>query len=263
MISRQFDRIYFQSLRQGFVIPLVAVLLLAGPAVSPGLDPPEGKVTLGVGMFSEASEGTEPPMGWKPLTFEKIPKHTHYSIVKEEEVAVVRAVSNASASGLTREIKIDIKEYPIIQWRWKVLNVIQSSNVYRKDGDDYAARIYITFEYDPDRVSFLKKAKYKAGRFLFGDIPIGAINYIWESKTQKGMIVDNAYTDFVKMIVIESGEEKVGQWVQEERNIYEDYKKAFGEEPPMINGVAIMSDTDNTGETVTAYYGDIIFRRAK
>ena len=63
------------------------------------------------------------------------------------------------------------------------------------------------------------------------------------------------------MIVVESGEAKLNQWVNEERNIYEDYKKAFGEEPPMISGFAIMTDTDNTGESATAYYGDIVFKK--
>ncbi|HEX7766810.1 MAG TPA: DUF3047 domain-containing protein, partial [Nitrospira sp.] len=97
---------------------------------------------------------------------------------------------------------------------------------------------------------------------LFGDIPIGALNYIWETKTPVGTIVENAYTDFAQMIVVESGPSRVGMWVEEERNIYEDYKKAFGEEPPLINGVAIMSDTDNTKERAVAFYGDIEFRKA-
>ena len=88
------------------------------------------------------------------------------------------------------------------------------------------------------------------------------MNYIWETKTPAGTIVENAYTNFAQMIVVESGPKKVGMWVEEERNIYEDYKKAFGEEPPMINGVAIMSDTDNTKERATGYYGDMEFVRA-
>jgi hypothetical protein len=212
------------------------------------------------GKFSAAGEGKTPPAGWEPLTFPKISKHTDYELVKDGDTLVVKAVSEAAASGLTRKIAIDLNKTPILHWRWKVDNVIQKSDVTRKEGDDYAARIYITFAYEPDKVSFGKKLKYNAGKLLFGsDLPIGAINYIWESKTPKDTIVDNAYTDFVKMIVVESGTEKAGQWLKETRNVYEDYKKAFGEEPPMISGVAIMTDTDNTGETATAYYGDIIF----
>jgi hypothetical protein len=218
------------------------------------------QAALEVGTFSAMPEGDALPAGWEPLTFPKIAKHTDYRLTREGETVVVKAGSEAAASGLTRKITIDLKQHPIIKWRWKVDNVIEKSNVASKEGDDYAARIYVTFAYEPDRVSFGKKLKYKTGRALLGqDIPIAAINYIWESKTPKDTIVDNAYTDFVKMIVIESGNEKVGQWVEEERNLYEDYKKAFGEEPPMISGVAIMTDTDNTGESATAYYGDIIF----
>lgn len=215
---------------------------------------------IAAGKFSTAAEGKAPPPGWEPLTFPKIPKHTDYEVVQDGDSLVIKAVSEAAASGLTRKITVDLGKTPILRWRWKVDNIIQKSDVAHKDGDDYAARIYITFAYEPDKVSLGRKLKYNAGKLLFGsELPVGAINYIWESKTPKDTIVDNAYTDFVKMIVVESGAEKAGQWMEESRNVYEDYKKAFGEEPPMISGVAIMTDTDNTGEAAAAYYGDIYF----
>ncbi|WHZ13454.1 MAG: hypothetical protein OJF52_000286 [Nitrospira sp.] len=221
----------------------------------------QGPALLEVGKFSVAAEGVALPDGWKPLTFKKVGRHTKYEVVKEGSTAVVKAVSEASASGLTKEVTIDPHEYPIVRWRWKVENLLQKSDVNRKDGDDYPARLYITFAYEPERVSFGKKLKYKAGQALFGDIPIGALNYIWDTKSLVGMIVDNAFTDFAKMIVVESGPQRIGSWVEEERNVYEDYKAAFGEEPPAINGVAIMSDTDNTKERAVAYYGDIVFAK--
>ena len=201
------------------------------------------------------------PDGWKPLTFKKIPNSTAYELVADGTTVVVKATSDASASGLTREIKVDPSVFPVVHWRWKVENLLTRSDVTRKSGDDYPARLYITFEYDPQKVSFAKKLKYKAGQVLFGDIPIAALNYIWDSKTPIGTIVDNAYTDFAKMIVVESGAAKVGMWVEESRNVYQDYKQAFGEEPPMINGIAIMTDTDNTKDRAIAYYGDIRFVR--
>ncbi|MBI3995521.1 MAG: DUF3047 domain-containing protein [Nitrospirae bacterium] len=213
-----------------------------------------------VGKFSSAQEGTALPSGWRPLTFPKIPRHTRYEAVKEGETTVVRATSEAAASGLVHEVKVDLREYPILRWRWKVLNVISKGDVRTKQGDDYAARIYITFEYDPEKVDFSTKVKYRMGRLLFGDIPIAAINYIWENRTSQGTIVDSIYTDRSKLIVVESGRDHAGLWIEEERNVYEDYKKAFGEEPPLVNGVAIMTDTDNTGEKVIAYYGDIVFK---
>lgn len=216
-----------------------------------------------VAKFSRAMVGQSVPDGWKPLTFKKVPVQTKYEIVNDGDVTVVKASSEGSASGLTKEVKIDPHEYPIIRWRWKVENLLKNSDVNRKDGDDYPARLYITFEYDPDKVKLSRKLKYKAGRAIFGDIPIGALNYIWETKTPVGTIVANAFTDFAQMIVVESGPQKVGIWTDEERNLYEDYKMAFGEEPPMINGVAIMSDTDNTKERAIAYYGDITFLKGR
>ena len=244
------------------LIATTGVLLLTWLLIAPACLWAKDGVVLEVGKFSTSQVGQAMPDGWKPLTFKKIPKHTSYEVVKDGDVTVVKATSDASASGLTKEVRIDPKEFPIVWWRWKIDNLLQKSDATRKDGDDYPARLYITFEYDPDKVSFSKKLKFKAGQVVFGDIPIGAISYVWETKAPVGAVIDNAYTDFVKMIVVESGPQKIGLWADESRNIYEDYKKAFGEEPPMINGVAIMSDTDNTKESATAYYGDIIFKKA-
>ena len=238
------------------------LLLAAGLLFATSVSMADSSTVLDVGKFSANLSGSVLPEGWKPLTFKKIPKLTSYELVKDGGAVVVKATSEASASGLIKEIKIDPKAFPIVRWRWKVENLLKNSDVSRKGGDDYPARLYITFEYDPDKVSFGKKLKFKAGQAIFGDIPIAALNYIWETKTPAGTIVENVYTDFAQMIVVESGPKKVGMWVEEERNIYEDYKKAFEEEPPMINGVAIMSDTDNTKERATAYYGDIEFVRA-
>ena len=222
----------------------------------------ESNESLPVGIFSQAQPGTTFPPDWKPLTFEKIPTHTKYELVKDEDQVVVKAVSHQSSSGMTREITIDPEEYPVVQWRWKVENVLKNGNVKRKSGDDYPARLYITFEYDSSKVGFFEKAKYETAKFLYGQYPpIGAINYIWANKSPIGTMISNPYTDRVNMIVLESGEVRLNEWITEERNLYEDYKKAFGEDPPQISGVAIMTDTDNTKENATAYFGDIVFRK--
>lgn len=240
---------------------MTRILAILGVVLSTASVWAQGRAIFEVGKFSASEPGSGLPEGWKPLTFKKIPKLTTYELIKDGEQVVVKAISDASASGLTKDVKIDPKEFPLVRWRWKIENLLKLSDATRKDGDDYPARLYITFEYDPDKVSVGKKLKYKAGRVLFGDIPIGAINYVWERKAPVGSIIDNAYTDFVKMVVVESGPENIGIWAEESRNVYEDYKRAFGEEPPMINGVAIMSDTDNTKERATAYYGDIVFEK--
>jgi hypothetical protein len=237
-------------------------ILIFHLSISPAAIQAQSQTMIEVGKFSAGTADQKLPDGWKPLTFKKIEKHTIYTLVRDNDTVVVKAVAEVSASGLTREIKIDSKEYPIIQWRWKVSNILKKGDVHKKEGDDYPARIYITFEYTPGKVSFFEKTKYEAIRLLYGEYPpLAAIDYIWESKAPVGTMVPNPYTDRVMMFVVESGSAKLDQWVSEERNVYEDYKKAFKEEPPMISGVAIMTDTDNTGESTTAYYGDILFKK--
>ncbi len=240
---------------------IMAVVAFAG--LVSALVQAEPSSVLNIGKFLSAQVGQALPDGWKPITITKNKKRMVYEVVKDGDMTVVKAVSEAAASGLFKPVMIDPKEYPIVRWRWKVDNVLKNSNVALKEGDDYPARLYITFAYESDKVSFLKMLKYKAGRAIFGDIPIAALNYIRGTKTPVGTIVENAFTNFARMIIVESGLQKVGAWLDEERNVYHDYKEAFGEEPPMINGVAIMSDTDNTKESATAYYGDIMFLRAK
>ena len=85
-----------------------------------------------VAKFSSGTVGQAMPDGWKPLTFKKIPKQTFYELVKDGERVVVKAMSDASASGLTKEVRIDPKEYPIIRWRWKMENYSQRSDVHSK-----------------------------------------------------------------------------------------------------------------------------------
>ena len=237
---------------------LATVFALAVTATTLGAQSP---VTLEVGKFSDAETGGAFPDSWKPLTFDKIEKHTEYSLVDDNGTVVVKAVSRGSASGLVRTVDIDPMQYPVIEWRWKVGNILKKGDVTRKDGDDYPARLYVTFKYDSSKVGFFERAKYEAIRMARGEYPpMGAITYIWESKSPVETMVPNPYTDRVRMIVVESGGEKVGHWVRESRNLVEDYRKAFGKDPPRISGVALMTDTDNTNESAIAYFGDIVLK---
>jgi len=216
---------------------------------------------LNIAQFSQATPMEITPQHWEELTFNKIENHTTYRLVKNDGAIVIKATTNQSASGLIRKIQFDLKTYPIIQWSWKIINVYKNGNVQKKSGDDYPARIYITFKYNPKKSGFVERMKFNAVKLLYGEYPpIASINYIWESKSPVGTIVPNPYINSVIMFVVDSGNEKLGQWVRHTRNVYDDYKKAFGTEPPLVSGVAIMSDSDNTKESATAYYGDIYFR---
>jgi hypothetical protein len=111
-------------------------------------------------------------------------------------------------------------------------------------------------------LGYLQRLEYEAARLIHGeDVPYRAISYIWGSNSPADAMIANAYTDHVMMFVVQGGSDKLRQWVTEERNVYEDYQQAFGEEPAMISGVAIMTDTDNTQESAIAWYGDIVFRK--
>lgn len=240
-----------------FIIIFLTAVQIISP--SPCL---QAQDIIDVGKFSAAEPGETLPEGWQPLTFKKITSHTRYSLVKDGDSVVVKAVSEASASGLIRNIRIDPQKYPIVQWRWKVTNVYKNSDVTQKDGDDYPARIYITFEYDPGKIGFFDKIKYNLIKQFYGEYPpIGAINYIWASKAPIGTIAPNPYTERTKMIVVESGKKELDTWITEERNILGDFVAAFGGTPPMISGIGIMTDSDNTQESATAFYGDILLKQ--
>ncbi|MDC8447515.1 MAG: DUF3047 domain-containing protein [Nitrospira sp.] len=242
----------------GLVVFVLIGMILGDPTRLQAGSP----ATIAVGPFSTTAPSGSWPDGWKPLTFPKIPQHTTYNLVRDGERVVVKAASQASSSGYTKELLIDPKEYPIIQWQWNVSNILKAGNVTKKEGDDYPARIYVTFQYDSAKVGLFGKAKYEAAKLIYGRYPpLGAINYIWESRAPVGTAVPNPYTEQVHMIVVESGPAKLNTWITEERNVYEDYKRVFGQEPPMMSGIAIMTDTDNTGESAEAYYGDIVLKR--
>jgi hypothetical protein len=167
---------------------------------------------------------------------------TLYKVIKKDGGQVLRAESSDSASGLIYEFEYDPGEYPILTWRWRVENIIEKGDATKKEGDDYAARVYVIF---PHWFPPMTKS----------------VNYVWANRLPKGDHVPNAYYSKSIMIAVESGEEKVGRWIVERRNVYEDFKMLFGDEPPEVGGIAIMTDTDQTGESVTAYYDDVIIEK--
>jgi len=202
------------------------------------------------------------PAKWRPLVFPRIARHTIYKITGKGKDRYLQALSKASASGLSRSIDIEGADYPILSWRWKIAGIIKKGDARLKSGDDYAARIYVTFAFEPSRATIYEKGRNIIGERLFGVRPPGsAINYIWANKLKKDEFIVNSYSNRDMMIAVESGNGASGSWVREERNIYEDYIKAFGHKPPPITGIAVMTDSDNTGSSAEAYYENIVFRK--
>ncbi|MDH5712221.1 MAG: DUF3047 domain-containing protein [Gammaproteobacteria bacterium] len=200
------------------------------------------------------------PPGWKPLLFGNIDRHTAYFLTRQNNKTVVQAVSHASASGYYLKTDISPQNQPFINWQWKINRILNKGDVTSKDGDDYPARLYISFDYDKSKLEGGERLKYNIYSLLYDTPPpLAVINYIWDNHTPINTIVNNAYSNRVKMIVVQSGKQNVGRWVAEKRNIIQDYIDAFGEVPGNISAIAIMTDTDNTGESATAWYGDIFF----
>jgi hypothetical protein len=185
--------------------------------------------------FSALQPGAALPDWLKPQSFPSLPRHTDFALVSEEGRTVLRARAVASTSGLSRELRVDLRGHPLLAWRWKVMNLIAKSDLATRSGDDFPARLYVVF-----------------GR--------RALCYVWDSRQPVGTIVPNAYSDRVQMVVADSGAALLRRWVARERNVAEDFRRGFGEEPPVTSGLVVSADTDNTGETAESYFGDIEFR---
>lgn len=214
--------------------------------------------SLMIGHFSSLDPATEISAPWEKLSFPSIERQTEYSTIQLDGRTVIRARSKAAASGMVRDLDIDPTRYPWLSWQWRIENTLNKGDVTTKQGDDCAARIYVAFEFVEEGKTFWDRFRHKAACIAAGKkLPGTALTYIWGNKAIPGTIIDSPYTPQSKMVIVESGNGLKGKWVLEKRNIMKDYQTAFGHAPPKIMGIAIMTDTDNTGASTTAYYGDI------
>jgi hypothetical protein len=195
---------------------------------------------------------------WRPVTFPKIKEHTQYTIEEQGRESVLRAESRGSASAIVHRQLFNVYDYPMLRWKWKVMNVYEKGNARTKEGDDYPLRIYVLFEYDPDKAGFYDAIKYGLAKIFYGEYPPhSALSYIWANRDDETGIITSAYASNAKMIVLQKGKKKVGRWILEERNILDDYRRAFGADPPAMATLGIMNDSDNTREASVSYVGFI------
>ena len=177
-----------------------------------------------------------------------------YSVEEDERLCYLRAESKSSASGIVWKGEFDVYSYPRIRWRWKVSRVYDGGNAAVKSGDDYPLRVYVNFKYDREDPAVKRSLKYTLARALHGRYPpYSSLNYIWANRLQDRPILANPYTDRAMMVLKQMGDEKTGQWVVEQANVLEDYRRAFGTDPPRAATLAIMNDSDDTGESSVSY----------
>ncbi len=227
----------------------LAALLLLGPA--PAL------LLLGP---APALAGALPAPGseaWRPLEFRSIERHTRYRTSREDGAAALVASSECSASALLLPLAdVDLAMTPRLRWRWKVVRPIESgANERAKQGDDFAARVYVSFAFVPERASLLEAARHRVGALLYGEnLPGSAISYVWSRAAGEGEAWDNPFVASSKMVSLGPG--RPAEWRTAEVDVLADYRRLFGVSAPRALFVAIMTDTDNTCGRAEALYAD-------
>ncbi len=211
--------------RAGWVIGLTQICLPAIFAFS--------AAASGVQLIDDFNSGLNPH--WKNKEFSGL---TQYSVVELDGESVLQAKSEAAASALVFEKHYRLADFPILSWRWKIEAVLPRGDARSKAGDDYPARIYVVFPH-------------------WNPLKTRSINYIWANKLPLGAQVPSRYTANSVMIAAQSGAEKAGRWVSERHNVLEDYRRVFGEDPPAVGAIVVMSDSDDTGDSSLGWYDDI------
>lgn len=212
--------------------------------------------------FSSAAPGSSLPHGWTHADIKGVDTRTRYTLENDAGTTVLRAEAQSSASAVVHRMSIPGASDVQLQWRWKISDVLKTSNPATKEGDDYAARVYVMFDYPLEKLPLADRIKLKLARAFYDpNVPAAALCYVWDSRTRTETLLTSPYTSRVRIIVASSGPPSAGQWQTVERNVGEDFRRAFGEEPPAISAVAVATDTDNTRERVTAWYGDIVVKK--
>jgi GNAT superfamily N-acetyltransferase len=237
-----------------------AVLALSGCATRD-----IGPVSNEVQPFSAVKPAAKFSGGWTLRQLSRMKRDTQYRLVQDASgVTVVEARADHSASGLQKRLKLDATPTPWLQWRWKVPATLNTADNTRRDKEDSPARVIVTFEGDTKKFDFEERAFSAKVKALTGQaLPYATLMYIWGAQAQPGEVIESAHTSRIKMIVVEAGMARTGTWLDYERNLVEDFERAFGEKPGRVNTIGIMTDTDNTGEKAVAFYGDIRFSKER
>jgi len=193
---------------------------------------------------------------WEPLDFPKIPRKSAYRVVEAEGRTLLEARSDASASGLVRTGTFDVYETPILEFSWRLESGPASAPSPRtKAGDDYPLRVYVIFEYDPKSAPLGVRMMYETARILYKEYPPhSSLNYAWSVPGDPGGWFRSPYTERSAMRVVDAGLAAPGEYRIRTRDLLEDYRAAFGADPPRKATIAVMADSDNAGGTSLGYF---------
>ena len=182
-----------------------------------------------------------------------------YAIGEEENNYFLQASVKDSGTIIAKEINYRLEEFPVISWRWRAVQLPEGGDERYKCSGDSVAGIYIIFP------SLFKPERFKSRWGLKLPIPDAlkpeCIKYVWSSSLPKGTVTESPYASKTKIVVLRNGTSPLNQWVTEEVNVYEDYKKLFGKEPDEVRAVGILTDADDTSSEAMADYDDIFIKK--
>jgi hypothetical protein len=186
--------------------------------------------------FSSSVGARRAPAGWELK--EKSGK-ADFAVVKDGDIAAARFLSVNSSFSLQKEVKVDLKQFPLLTWKWKVTKLPTGGDFRKSKTDDQAAQVFVGFSMSK------------------------AIVYIWDTTAPAGLIENTSPVPLmtVKVVVVRSGPAELGKWITETRNVYADYKKHFGSEPPAVNGFRLQSNSQHTGTSAESYFADVMFNK--
>ena len=193
-----------------------------------------------IGDFSTGLDERGAPKGWQLK--EKIGQ-AHFSIEKVDGLDALQLRSTNTSFSFQREMRADLDVYPILSWKWKVTKLPEGGDFRRRSTDDQAAQLFVAFN----------KSKF--------------IVYIWDTTAPKDLFADAFAPPFmsIKVIVLRSGTGDTGKWITETRNVYEDYKRVYGDSPkaPVVSGMRIQINTQHTRTSAESYFADLTFKKAE
>lgn len=199
------------------------------------------------------------PAGWQEF---KLPgkRGTRYVMLRHDGAEVIRAEADASASMLRRTVNIAPTDIGAVEFSWRVDRLIPGADLSQRDTSDSPARLVLAFDGDASRLSARNRLVFELAQTLTGEAPpFATLMYVWDNQAATETVIHSARTDRVRKIVVESGPAHAGVWRVYRRDIAADFRRAFGEAPGTLVGVALMTDADNTGARASADYGVVRF----
>lgn len=235
---------------------LVAVVMVAGCSAVPESPPDVGSSPWAIASGTQRASALH-GSDWRHHTFPgKSP--TKFSYMREDGRDAIAVTAASSASMLRSKVRIEWPELGSLKFSWKVPQLISGADMAARDADDSPVRVVLFFEGDRSRFSPRDAMMAELVRAVTGEeMPYATLMYVWCNRRAPGAVVTNPRTGRIRTLVVESGASRLNQWIQYERDIASDFRRAFGEDPGALVGMAIMTDSDNTQSMARAWYGPL------